>query len=245
MCRRKSIYALLFSFMLLSACAGQQRGMNGTSLASSSRPAVEVSVINLPLRTSGFAIASVTTGDSLGGVAVETWLAVYGGTNLQQPLAIVALAEAPALHYWDSDLYQLFSIDHSAVSYDGQGFYASTFIVNSDRDPFAQLLPENEAAQQKFLARRFAQRSNFNNTKLTMEYREPLPADIGQLVDLALYDRGYLDAFEQRAYKAFMVQKFTPPAAPLAEGYLKNVQTRFLNTNFLGTLSRVEPVSND
>lgn len=245
MFREKSIYFVLLSFLLLSACAGQQRGMNGANLASTSRPAVEISVPDLPLRASGFAVASVTTGDSLGGVAVETWLAVYGGTTVQQPMAIVALAEAPSLHYWDSDLYQLFSVDRSAVSYDGQGFYASTFIVDRSKDAFASLLPEGEAVQQKFIARRFAQRSNFNVDKLTLEYREPLPADIGNLTDLALYDRAYLDAFEQRAYQAFVVRPFVPQSTPLATSYLKGVQVRFLNTNFLGTLSRMDALSDD
>lgn len=245
MLRGKSCYFALLSFLLLAACAGQQRGMSGDSLVSSSRPAVEISVPDLPLRASGFAVASVTTGDSLGGVAVESWLAVYGGSTLQQPMAIVALAEAPSLHYWDSNLYQLFSVDQSAVSYDGQGFYASTYIVDSAKDAFAQLLPGNEEAQQKFIARRFAQRSNFNMDKITLEYREPLPADVGGVTELALYDRAYLDAFEQRAYKAFVVRPFTSQTAPLATSYLKDVQVRFLNTNFFGTLSRVDALSDD
>lgn len=245
MCRKKSIMLLLLCLSMLSACAGQQRGMAGAYLVSSSRPSIELSAPDLPLRTAGFTVASVTTGDSLSGVAVDTWLAVYGATTLAQPMAIVALSEAPTNYYWDTDLYPVFSVDHGAVSYDGQGFYASTFIVDGQRDAFVTLLPINEPSGQRFIARRFAQLSNFNNSKVTLEYREPLPADVGQITDLALYDRAYLDAFEGRAYKAFRVMVPSSLSAHPTDKYLKDVQVRFLNANFLGTLSRLEMLADD
>lgn len=242
---KKVIGLLLFSMSLLSACAGLQRGMEGSALVSSARPVIEISVPDLPLRTAGFTVASVTTGDSLSGVSVNTWLAVYGGTTLAQPMAIVALAEAPSSYYWDSDMYQMFSVDRGSVSYDGQGFYASTFIVDGSKDPFATLLPTNEPQNQRFIARRLAQRSNFNDTKVTLEYREPLPADVGQIADLAMYDRAYLDSFEERAYKAFRVLNSPSLTSVVTDKYLENVQIRFINTNFLGTLSRLEALNDD
>lgn len=242
---RKFIVPALLSFSLLSGCAGLQRGMEGTSLVSSARPVIEISVPDLPLRTAGFAVASVTTGDSLSGVSVNTWLAVYGGTTLEQPMAIVALSEAPSTYYWDSDLYQMFSVDHGVASYDGQGFYTSTYIVNGSKDPFAALLPTNEPENQRFIARRLAQRSNFNDTKVTLEYREPLPADVGQIADLAMYDRAYLESFEARAYKAFRVLNTPALTSVVTDKYLENVQIRFINTNFLGTLSRLETLNDD
>lgn len=242
---KKSIMFVLLSFSLLTACAGQQRGMEGTSLVSSSRPAIEITAPDLPLRTAGFAVASVTTGDSLSGISVNTWLAVYGGTKLDQPMAIVAIADAPSNYYWDSDLYKVFSVDHNVVIYDEQGFYASTYIIDGTKNPFIALLPINESGNQKFIARRFAQRTNFNDTKITLEYREQLPADVGQIADLAMYDRAYLDAFEARAYTAFRV-KYSPSLSNvIANKYLENVQMRFINTNFLGTLSRLDTLSDD
>lgn len=240
MLHAKKFIVLLAACSLLAACTGLQRGLAGSSLVSSARPAVELSVPSLPLRTAGFTVANVTTSDSLGGVPVEAWLAVYGGTTVNEPMAIVSLAVAPTSYIWDSDMSRIFSVDKGVVDYNGQGFYACTYIITGERDPFISLLPAQDGMTAKFLARRFAQRSNFNENKITLEYREPLPADITELTDLALYSREYISAFEERAYKAFVVGVFPQPAPAVTGQYLQGVEVRYLNTNFFGTMTRLD-----
>lgn len=238
MYQKHCMVLLLLCFTLLTACAGQQRGMAGTNLVSSSRPAVDIAVPALPLREGGITVASVSTADSLGGVPVSTWLAVYGGTSATEPMAIAAISDVAVSYYWDSDVTRNFSVDHSIVTYNGSGFTACTYIIDGTNDAFAALYPFEDPSTLKFLARRFAQRSNFDESKITLEYREILPADITSVTDLSLYDRMFLEAFETRAYMAFVVQGYVPSESPLTNVFLKNVQVRFLNTNFLGTLSR-------
>ncbi|MEG2173079.1 MAG: DUF4851 domain-containing protein [Desulfovibrionaceae bacterium] len=241
----KKTIVVVGCMLLLSACAGQKKGMEGASLVSSSRPSIDISVPALPLRTSGFTVANVTTSDSLGGVPVNTWLAVYGGTTLTQPMAVTAIAVAPPQYYWDSDLTHIFSTDRSIALYNAQGFSACTYIIDGAHDAFISLLPVENAKNVKLLARRFALRTNFDETKITMEYREPLPADITNVADMAMYDRKFLDAFEKRAYESFMVQPFISSATPISNSYVNNVQTRFMNTNFLGTMTRYDATSYD
>lgn len=241
----KKIVFLLAACMLLVSCTGLKRGVVGASLVSSARPAVELSVPSLPLRTSGFTVASVTTSDTLGGVPVETWMAVYGGTTPVEPMAIVSLAVAPYTYFWDSDLSRMFSVHHGTADFDGQSYYACTYIVDAERDPFISLIPIVEGSNPKYLARRFAQRSNFNENKITLEYREPLPMDITSLIDVSLYNFEYINAFEQRARNAFKVSNFVQSNAIIADSYLRNVQVRYLNTNFFGTMTRLQTIDGD
>lgn len=235
----KRIIVVLAVCSLLAACSGLKRGMVGTQMVSSARPAVEMSVPSLPLRTAGFTVASVTTGDALGGVPVEAWLAVYGGTTLTEPMAIVSLAVTPSSYVWDSDMSHVFSVDKGIVEYDGATYHTCTYVITGERDAFSSLLPPQDGKGTKFLARRFAHRSNFNENKVTLEYREPLPEDIVELVDLALYSREYLSAFEQRAYNAFVVGAYQQTTSTVVNSYLKDVQVRFLNNNFFGTMTRI------
>lgn len=238
----KKIVLLLVVCMVLVSCTGLQRGVVGESLVSSARPAVEISVPSLALRTSGFTVASVTTSDALGGAPVEAWLAVYGGTTPFEPMAIVSLAVAPSTYFWDSDLSRVFSVHHGTTDFNGQVYHACTYIIEGDRDPFLTLVPIKEGAKQRYLARRFAQRTNFNENKITLEYREPLPKDIMTYTDILLYNSELISAFETRAYAAFKVGSFVPSDTIIATKYLRDVQIRYLNTNYFGTMTRVETV---
>lgn len=228
---------------LLPACTGLKRGMVGESLVSTADPRVAISVPDLALRTSGNVIASVTTDDSLGGVPVETWLAVYGGTSPKEAMAIVALSEAPPFYYWDSDLSRNFSVDKIPVVYNGQDFQSCTYIVSGVHDAFASLVTTENPDSLKFIARRFAKRGSFSESKITMEYREALPDDISTVEDLTFYDREYLNAFEKRAYNVFRITTLDISPVTVHTGNIEGVRTRFLNTNFMGTLSRQDPLS--
>ncbi len=228
--------------MLLGACSGLKRGMDGSTFVSTAEPDITVSVPGLPLRTAGEVTAAVTTGSSLGGIPVITWLAVYGGTTVESPMAIVAHAEAPGHWYWDSDMTRPFSIDQGTSFIGGRNFQTCTYIVDGARDAFSSLVPVENPNALRWIARRFAERTNFNADKMTLEYREPLPPGINSLNESPFAARGFLDGFEKRAEAAFIIGVAPKSNLQVRRGYPEGIRTRFINTNFLGTMSQNEPM---
>lgn len=239
---KNAMLASLLSVALLAGCTGLQRGMVGNTYVSSAKPAFAVTVPNMPLRASGSALPSVTTDDSLSGVTIDAWLAVYGGTAVGKPMAIVAQAEIPPAWYWDSDMYRNFSIDQGTAVFDGRLYQSCTYIVDGSTDAFSSLIPDTDPNTLRWIARRFATRTDFNLGKITLEYREPLPQGFISLTNLPHGGQTFLHEFAERAEKAFVFSASEYNSSEIRHSYIEGVRIRYLNNNFWGTMSRYDLV---
>lgn len=240
---------LLFAATALLLCAAGctgalQRGMQGNTYVSTARPAISMKAVDMPLITAGEGSAVLNWTGAMGGLPVRTWLAVYGKGSAQSPLAIVALADAPSGWYWDSDGYRSFSVDRGVEIYNNVGYDACTYIVSDKQDPFTALVgASNESKPVRWLARGFAARYNFNDTKLVMEYREPLPENFAGLQALPSGQTDQLRAFEQRAHAAFAVGPLPENLAGTQRGYAKNILWQYMDQRFLGTISQYDVIN--
>lgn len=238
------VCAALLAVAVTGCTAAQQRGMQGDAYVSSTRPAIEVKVQNLPLRTFGSGTAALTSSGVLGGLPVQVWLAVYGKTDAKSPLAVVAQAEVPSEWYWDSDTYKPFSINQGVEVFDNVGYQACTYIVDGAGDAFSGLVaadaPDGEAKNIRWIVRGFAARYNFNYDKIVMQYREPLPADITSLSALPMGRGDFVKAFEQRARETFVVKAFSATDVAVRKAYANSIYWQYMGENFLGTVSKYD-----
>lgn len=227
---------------LMAGCTGaQQRGMQGNAYVSTARPAISMQAANMPLITGGEATVNLDGAGVLGGLQLNAWLAVYGKGDSQSPLAIVAMAEVPRGWYWDSDGQRPFSVDKGVEVFNNDGYAASTYIVDSKRDPFAAVAGLNDDSRpMRWLVRGFAARYNFNDTKVVMEYREPLPENLAGQETLTESMTDQLKAFEQRADAAFTVASVPQNTKGIIAGYAKNIRWQYLDHRFWGTVSKYE-----
>ncbi|MDY3809024.1 DUF4851 domain-containing protein [Desulfovibrio porci] len=227
--------------MMVGCSAAQQRGMVGSAYVSTARPAIAVEAKNMPLLTAGRGSANLTRSSMAGGLPIRVWLAVYGAGDIS-PMAVVAQAEVPQGWYWDGIMRRPFSVDDGVEVFDGVGYQACTYIVDSSRDPFGALVAGKtpEGRPVRWLARGFAARYNFNDDKIIMEYREPLPAGIESLSALPLGAADTLKDFEQRARETFSVGPVPADLSPLRQGYAQGVQWQYMDESFLGTVSQYD-----
>ena len=236
--KKIAILACLLGLCCAAACAPLQRGMDGAVYVSSAKPAFSVAVPDLPLRTAGVLTAAVTSDDSLGGVPVRAWMAVYGGNTLEQPMAIVAQAEVAEPWYWDSDLSRVFSVDKGTAVLGDRLFQACTYIVQGDNDAFTPLVRHADDTPVRWIVRRLASRTDFDQGKITLEYRESLPTDYVSLVSLPHGGNTFLRNFAQRAEKAFQFASLPIRLGKVSSQYTEGIRVRYLNANFFGTMSR-------
>ena len=244
--RRLPRIALILSVVLVAALMGcrggaLQRGILGSAYVSTARPDIAVEAVNMPLLTAGRGSASLVWSDMLGGLPIQMWLAVYGQGGLS-PLAIVAQAAVPQGWYWDSISPHFQSVDVGTEVFGGVTYQACTYIVDPSRDPFSGLVTavHPDGTPQLWMARYFAARFNFNDDKIIMEYREPLPEGIVSLSTLPYGQGDLLAAFEQRARDAFAVGVAPQNLAGLQTGYIQGVRWQYMGQNFLGTASKYD-----
>lgn len=225
---------------ILGGCVGAlQRGMLGNEYISTARPSIAIQAKNMPLLASGQGMANLMWSDMLGGLPIHVWLAVYGEGGLA-PLAIAAQAQVPDGWYWDSIMRRPFSVDDNTEVFNGVTYQACTFIVNPAKDAFGGLITgvRPDGAPQLWIARAFAARFNFNDDKIILEYREPLPAEIASLTSLPYGQGDFLAAFEQRARDAFAVSAGPANPSGVNTGYAQGILWQYMGTNFLGTASQ-------
>lgn len=241
------LFCIAALLMLAAGCTGaQQRGMLDSMYVSTARPAISLEAKGMPLLTGGQGTVNLTWSGMLGGLPVRVWLAAYGKGGVRNPMAIVAQAEVPQGWYWDGIMRRPFSVDEGIEVFDGVGYQACTYIVDGERDPFALLAAGNAAQEDKpvrWLARGFAARFNFNNDKIILEYREPLPEGIVSLDALPWGQADLLRSFAQRARDAFQVGPAPANLSGLTTGYAQNIQWQFMDQRFLGTVSKYEVIS--
>lgn len=238
--------------LVLAGCTGaQQRGMAGDTYVSTSRPALAVRAASLPLITSGFGYAKMSEPGVLGGLSVDSWVAVYGKEPGKGPFAAVVMAELDSLWFWNNTLYHPFAVNHRPEVIDGMGFDACTYLVSERRDPFLALMdPESQAAAEKkevsprrWMARTFAARSNFNQVKIVLEYREPLPEGVTSLESLPYGQGSLLADFEQRAREAFRIGNI--PSASIVSGEARGIRWQYLDEKILGTVTMRDVTTRD
>lgn len=225
---------------LLGCNAALQRGMSGTTYISTARPAISVSVNNMPLMTAGKGTANMFWTGMLGGLPIQMWLAIYGTGGLA-PMAIVAQAQTPQGWMWDGIMRLPFSVDAEDVSFNGVTYQGYTYLVKPENDPFGGLVTgvTPDGQPQLWIARAFAARYNFNNDKIILEYREPLPQEITSLTALPHGYGDFLQTFAQRARDAFTVSNAPANPGSLTENYIQGITWTNMGQNFLGTVSQI------
>ena len=188
----------------------------------------------------------LTSSGAMGGLIVDSWITVYGKGDGVSPLAIVAHGEVPDGWYWDGIMRHPFSIDEGVETIGGVGFQACTYVTSEKRDAFlpledpegARILAQDGQPPRRWLARMFANRFDFDNDKIVLEYREPLPEDITSITALPLGRADYIAAFEQRAREAFVVETSGIPAAGIMQQRgIGALQWRYMDETFWGTVS--------
>lgn len=233
----KTIRFLLLWCMVaaLAACTPFYRGFEGTMLVSPARPDVSAGVTDMPMLAHGQLAPFLNTDQ--GYQFPETFVSVYG-TDAASPVAIVALSFVPNNNWeWDPLSFSgpLAQQNMGAVFGD-ESFYGSVRIVNGAKDPFAPLFaPEDQLASIDWLVQRFACLNDFRRSKLILEYREPLPASLKGVSEVPVYNEA-VQAFRERAAKAFHVQYGEAPAPKDAAPYIKTLNARYMG-NFLGSMS--------
>lgn len=235
-----SIALLLLCPIFLSACADAlQRGLLNDAYISTARPSITLKAKDMPLMTGGQGMASLEWSSMLGGLTVDVWLAVYGEGGLA-PLAIVAQAQVPSGWYWDGIMRRPFSVDEGVEVFDGVGYQACTFVIDPANDPFGALVTGTKAdgSPQKWMVRAYAARYNFNNDKIIMEYREPLPDGVESLTALPLGQADLLIGFAQRARDSFSVSAGPKNPQGVVDPYANNIQWQYMGQGFLGTASK-------
>lgn len=226
---------------ILQGCemAALQRGILNQAYISTARPSITLQAKNMPYMTGGQGMAALEWSSMLGGLTVDVWLAVYGEGGLA-PLAVTAQAQVPTGWHWDGIMSQPFSVDESVEVFNGVGYQACTFIIdNPEKSPFGSLVTsvKSDGTPQRWIARYFATRYNFDSDKVILEYLEPLPDDITSLTAIPYGRSDFLSAFEQRARDAFVVGPGPANPTGVDTGYANNIQWQYMGQRFLGSAS--------
>lgn len=225
--------------LALMACTPLMRGMQNGSVVSDASPRVTMSS-TLPLKVSGRANPFVNT--DMGFQTPESVVAVYGAASADTPMAIVAFSEAPTRMRWD--LPSFCYVDGpvtTQVAFGGQSFSGAVRKVNGANDAFTPLVaPADKAAEIWWLAQRFTVLDNFNQSKLILEYREPLPASLRD-TDIIPSLTPEIEGFAARAQAAFKVD-FAFTGTVMERGpVITGINGRYLGP-FLGSLTPIDPL---
>ncbi len=229
--------------LFLLGCSSLVRGFSENGFVSNGYPPVTISC-TLPLITYGQNSPLIMT--DVGYRSPQAWLAVYGNAkDPSAPMAIIAYGETPSGFQWDpaGSSYPDMPVTSQAL-FGGQEFSGTVRIVSAQKDPFAPLFYPPEVLKEKgrsilWLAQRYCCESlNFWETKIVLEYREPLPDWVTPGIDPSLMiGTPKMTAFIKRAQEAFILAfaepQFSSARAPYLHGGL---QGRYIGP-FLGSMS--------
>lgn len=238
-------YRLMFSALclvtLLFGCQGQSqvRGLVDGQYLSTSRPAFAVQVRDLPLLGCEKRTFKLDGLGMMGGLGVETWIAVYG--SVKGPMAVVAHADLPRGWKWDANLSQPFSVHEDRLYVGDMPFFAQTFLGTPGKNPFTAEETEDGKPEPMWVIRSFSQRFNDDTTKVILEYREPLPDGMHSLTAIPFGQSDFLKNFAGRAEKCFRVTQ----AVQASHAQLRTIphlRSRYLDTRFFGTATPVGPI---
>lgn len=236
-----AILALPVLALLWGCSQALQRGMLGSAYISTARPNISLQAANLPLMTSCQGICNLDWTGVMGGLPIDVWVAVYGQGGLA-PMAITAQAQTPQAWQFDSDMRRPFSVDHGNAVFNGVTYQACTFIVDPSRDPFGGLCTATrpDGRPQLWVGRSFASRFNFNQDKIILEYREPLPDGVTSLTDIPYGQAGFLGKFAQRAKAAFIVGNAPADVSNVKRTFADNIRWQYMSQQFLGSVSKLD-----
>ena len=228
--------------LLVLGCSPLIRGFTQDGFVSNGYPSVSISC-TLPLITSGQSSPLIMT--DVGYRSPQAWVAVYGSArDPSAPMAIIAYGETPKGFQWDpaGSSYPDMPVTSQAL-FGEREFSGTVRIVSAQKDPFSPLFYPLETIKEKgkeilWLAQRYCLESlNFWETKIVLEYREPLPKWVTPGVDPSLMmGTPEMAAFLQRAQEAFTLAFEEPQARSAKAPYLHGLQGRYLGA-FLGSMS--------
>lgn len=237
--KRLAVLTLLLCSALYGCADALQRGMLGDAYISTARPAIMAEAVNMPLMLAGRGSCNLEWTSMVGGLPISVWLAVYGTGGLS-PMAIIAQAQTPEGWYWDGIMRRPFSVDEGVEVFNGVSYQACTFIINPANDPFGALVTgtQPDGQPQLWMVRAYAARFNFNDDKIIMEYREPLPDNVNSLSALPYGQAMLLAEFAQRARDTFKVSNVPGHPSGITTGYANAIQWQYMDQSFLGSVSK-------
>lgn len=244
--RMVKLWLFIVAAFIISGCADiQQRGMLNQTYVSTTRPAISISVPDMPLLASGKGICNLEWTGMLGGLPVHLWLAIYGTGGLA-PLAITAQAQIPEDWYFNSPTPPFGAVDESQEVFDGTTYYAWTYIVNPEQDAFGGLVTgtKSDGQPQLWLVRSYTARYNFNMDKIIMQYREPLPEGIVSLQNLPLGQGELLAQFSERARNVFKVGPAPKNPQNIETSYIQGIRFQYMGQEFLGSVTQEQRLNN-
>lgn len=199
---------------LLTGCqAAMKRGISDdqTAYVSSTRPALRVSVHDIPLVTSGFGTGRLYDANQLGGLRIDAW-AFYFAKSPKGPAVAIVQAELPDAWLWTTVYPPSSACDVRQEYLAGKAYTAYTHLIAVQRDAFAGLAGETVPEEQPvyWLVRTFEGIYHETQSKMILQYREALSEDmLAQLTPNLLLDmdRTELSAFRERALAAISVER--------------------------------------
>lgn len=236
--------ALVILGALWGCSQALQRGMLGDAYVSTARPALMIEAKGMPLLAAGQGFCNMFWTGMLGGLPIQVWLAVYGEGGLA-PMAITVQAQTPQGWYWDGIMRRPFSVDEGAAAFNGVTYDAYTYIVDPQRDPFGAFCAgvDDSGKPQLWIARAFAARYFFNQDKIILEYREPLPAGVTDLTALPMGHGDLLRQFAQRAKSVFTVAPAPGHPEGVRQSYIQGVEWQYMGQAFLGSVSHYDTLN--
>lgn len=245
---------LLLLALLVTACAPLTRGLGGKDVVSSARPPMVVRpAAGFDLLGSG--VASPVLDTELGLRHADVGWAFYADAARERQLAVV-LSETPDGWQWELDVSSPWREVRRDVYATGPArFVGATFLMPASADPFSLMLPapptlHADEGEWRWLVRRYTQLFDFRAVKLVVEYREPIPAGVGEQLADAL-DAGQqpsgragvlLGEFEARSRAAFSVLAY--PEGGLEAKNFAHDASRVHVRNLAGMAGGMEPIRN-
>ena len=237
----KKLCFLVLCLSLLAACQGvQQRGIANNAYVSTSRPALQVQVHGIPLLTAGAGTGRTYDNGPLGGLLIDTWVAVYA-SGPTAPMAAVIHAELPDAWQWTTVYPRGRAVDVRTEMLGDKAYAACTYLQPTAMDPFAGLAGEpteirDEANEEPrpayWLVRSFAAIYSHTQEKIVLEYREPAPRELTSSLYLDDMPKAELAAFRERALKTFSLG--LPDGSAVQTGYPDGVRWQYVSDAVLG-----------
>lgn len=239
--KKQLFLSSLFIAVIVSLCSCvqlQRHGIASKTYVSASHPNFAIGVNNdFPLISGGIASSKLSDCGILGGLPLDSWLAMYGDSEIG-PIAIVAHAELPARWYWDAVSPHPFSVDTGFEIIADMRFETWTYVAHDRRNPFC-LPPEKEDTKLgRWLVRCFARRADFDRSKIVLEYRERLPEAVDTITSMPYGYGDYLKHFAERARSAFVGGDASALKTQIRPSRISNIRSQYLDEKFWGTASR-------
>ncbi len=187
--------ALALGLLVFAGCqTAQMRGISADNAAyvSSTRPAIRVGVQGIPLVTSGAGTGRLYNANQLGGLRIDVW-ASYFAKGPEGPAVAIVQAELPDAWQWTTVYPPSTAVDARPEFLADKTYTAYTHILCAASDAFAGLAGEPDTQPVYWLVRTLEGIYPESQSKMVLQYREPLPREMAASLQAGLEKLGPRD----------------------------------------------------